>query len=104
MTLFIKLIKEIKAVTLAFSLAIGFLLVATAGGQMAPLLLQQTIDHYLTPIARGKEVPIEGFQRLLLLYLLLIVITAVLRYISYRMLVYSSNRIVANLRNRAFDV
>ncbi|HEL1227058.1 TPA: hypothetical protein TVN81_001934, partial [Streptococcus equi subsp. zooepidemicus] len=54
MTLFIKLIKEIKAVTLAFSLAIGFLLVATAGGQMAPLLLQQTIDHYLTPIARGK--------------------------------------------------
>ncbi|HEL0780698.1 TPA: ABC transporter ATP-binding protein [Streptococcus equi subsp. zooepidemicus] len=104
MTLFIKLIKEIKAVTLAFSLAIGFLLVATAGGQMAPLLLQQTIDRYLTPIARGKEIPIEGFQRLLLLYLLLIVITAVLRYISYRMLVYSSNRIVANLRNRAFNV
>ncbi|HEL1074498.1 TPA: ABC transporter ATP-binding protein [Streptococcus equi subsp. zooepidemicus] len=104
MTLFIKLIKEIKAVTLAFSLAIGFLLVATAGGQMAPLLLQQTIDRYLTPIARGKEVPIEGLQRLLLLYLLLIVITAVLRYISYRMLVYSSNRIVANLRNRTFDV
>lgn len=49
-------------------------------------------------------VSLEGLQLLLLSYLTMILVTAVLRYVSYRSLVYASNKIVSNLRNRAFDI
>ncbi|MGT2932564.1 ABC transporter ATP-binding protein [Streptococcus catagoni] len=104
MSLYIKLIKEIKTVSLPFCSGIVLLLVATAGSQFSPLLLQDMIDKYLTPLSIGKKVGLLAFQKLLLLYLALIIITAVLRYISFRTLVYTSNKIVTNLRNRAFDI
>ncbi|EHI69631.1 ABC transporter ATP-binding protein [Streptococcus ictaluri] len=104
MTLFITLIKEIKVVRFAFISGIILLLLATATGQVTPLFLQNMIDHYLTPLANGKTVSFQALEGLAMLFLGMILLTSLLRYASYRILVYSSNQIVTNLRNRAFDV
>ncbi|MGT2935953.1 ABC transporter ATP-binding protein [Streptococcus castoreus] len=104
MVLFKRLISEIKVAKTTFATGIGLLLIATAMGQIAPLFLQQIIDNYLGPVAKRETVVISGFQKLALLYLAFILITAVLRYVSYRTLVYSSNKVITHLRNCAFDV
>lgn len=104
MSLFIKLIKELKAVKLSFSLGMILLLVSTAGNQFAPLLVKQMIDNYLSPASKGLGVSYHSFQNRLLIYLAIIISTAILRYVSFRTLVHASNNIISNLRNRAFDI
>lgn len=104
MSLFIKLVNEIRTAKRPFIIGIVLLLMSTAVGQFAPLLLKKMIDDYLTPASKWGVVSLEGLQFLLLSYLTMILVTAVLRYVSYRSLVYASNKIVSNLRNRAFDI
>lgn len=104
MSLFIKLVNEIRTAKRPFIIGIVLLLMSTAVGQFAPLLLKKMIDDYLTPASKWGVVSLEGLQLLLLSYLTMILVTAVLRYVSYRSLVYASNKIVSNLRNRAFDI
>lgn len=104
MALFKRLLSEIKVAKAAFATGIGLLLLATAAGQIAPLLLKQLIDHYLTPLAKGKSIVLAHFEQLSWLYLALIIGSALLRYVSYRSLVYSSNKVVTQLRKQAFDV
>lgn len=104
MTLFKRLLSEIKVAKAAFATGIGLLLLATAAGQIAPLLLKQLIDHYLTPLAKGKSIVLANFEQLSWLYLALIIGSALLSYVSYRSLVYSSNKVVTKLRKQAFDV
>ncbi|KGR72527.1 ABC transporter ATP-binding protein [Streptococcus phocae subsp. salmonis] len=104
MSLFIKLVNEIRTAKRPFIIGIVLLLMSTAVGQFAPLLLKKMIDDYLTPASKWGVVSLEGLQFLLLSYLTMISVTAVLRYVSYRSLVYASNKIVSNLRNRAFDI
>ncbi|MGV3080973.1 ABC transporter ATP-binding protein [Streptococcus dysgalactiae] len=104
MALFKRLLSEIKVAKASFATGIGLLLLATAAGQIAPLLLKQLIDHYLTPLAKGKSIVLAHFEQLSWLYLALIIGSALLRYVSYRSLVYSSNKVVTQLRKQAFDV
>lgn len=104
MSLFIKLVNEIRTAKRPFIIGIVLLLMSTAVGQFAPLLFKKMIDDYLTPASKWGVVSLEGLQLLLLSYLTMILVTAVLRYVSYRSLVYASNKIVSNLRNRAFDI
>ncbi|MGG6832469.1 UNVERIFIED_CONTAM: ABC transporter ATP-binding protein [Streptococcus canis] len=104
MPLMKRLLNEIKVAKGTFATGIGLLLLAMAMGQIAPLFLKQMIDHYLTPLAKGKSIVVTGFQQLAWFYLAMVIGSAILRYVSYRSLVYSSNKVVTHLRNRAFDV
>lgn len=104
MPLMKRLLNEIKVAKGTFATGIGLLLLATAMGQIAPLFLKQMIDHYLTPLAKGKSIVVTGFQQLAWFYLAMVIGSAILRYVSYRSLVYSSNKVVTHLRNRAFDI
>lgn len=104
MSLFIKLSKELKVAKISFISGLLLLLVASALGQVSPILMKQMIDHYLTPIAKGKLVNTELFFQLIFLYSLLILITSLLRYFSFKALVATSNKVVTHLRNKAFDL
>ena len=72
MPLMKRLLNEIKVAKGTFATGIGLLLLATAMGQIAPLFLKQMIDHYLTPLAKGKSIVVTGFQQLAWFYLSLI--------------------------------
>lgn len=103
MSVFKTLMAEIKWARKPFWLGTVLLLVATGAGQYAPLLLQQMIDHFLTPVAQGETFNRDSFTKLIYLYLFLILATAALRYFSFKALIKASNQIVENLRNRAFQ-
>lgn len=53
MALIISLVKELKHVKGLFATGLFLLLLATAGAQLAPLLLQNIIDNDLTQVSKG---------------------------------------------------
>lgn len=104
MGLIIKLLKEIKIARGSFTVGICLLLIATAAGQLSPLLLKEIIDKQLTPVAKGLQINHQLFYQLVAYYFAITLITAVFRYLSFRTLIYSSNKVVSHLRERTFDV
>ena len=53
MSVILSLVKEIKHVKGLFVAGLVLLLLATAGAQLAPLILQSLIDHNLTDVSKG---------------------------------------------------
>ena len=53
MSVILSLVKEIKHVKGLFVAGLVLLLLATAGAQLAPLILQHLIDHNLTDVSKG---------------------------------------------------
>lgn len=104
MGLIIKLLKELKIARGSFTVGICLLLIATAAGQLSPLLLKEIIDKQLTPVAKGLQINHQLFYQLVAYYFAITLITAVFRYLSFRTLIYSSNKVVSHLRERTFDV
>lgn len=104
MGLIIKLLKELKIARGSFTVGICLLLLATAAGQLSPLLLKEIIDKQLTPVAKGLQINHQLFYQLVAYYFAITLITAVFRYLSFRTLIYSSNKVVSHLRERTFDV
>lgn len=100
----LSLLKEIKHVKGIFIAGLSLLLLATAGAQLAPLLLKSVIDHDLADVSKGLILNQEDFLGKLALYLGCLLIAGVLRYVSFRVLVKCANQVVTNLRNRAYDV
>ncbi|KHD45376.1 ABC transporter ATP-binding protein [Streptococcus hongkongensis] len=104
MSLIITLLKELKVAKVSFTLGIFLLLIATAAGQLAPLLLKEIIDKQLTPVADGLQINHHLFYQFIFYYFAVTLLTAIFRYISFRTLIYSSNKVVSHLRKKAFNI
>ena len=104
MQVIIKLVSEIKHVFRLFATGLFLLLLATAGAQLAPLLLQHVIDTDLAAVSRHQVFHQDEFVLKLAIYIGLLVIAGIFRYASFRMLVACANQIATNLRNRAYDI
>ncbi|CAM4258588.1 ABC transporter ATP-binding protein [Streptococcus penaeicida] len=103
MPVFKSLLAEIKWGKKPFWIGIFLLLLATGAGQYGPLLLQRMIDQFLTPLAKGKQDHLSSFYHLVYLYLVLIFLTSIFRYYSFKSLIKASNLIVERLRNQVFE-
>jgi ABC-type multidrug transport system, ATPase and permease components len=68
----------------------------------APLIAQQVIDNVITPAAENGEMFTDILMRLLIIFSLLMLITAVLRYFSYLILTKAANAIVKVLRDQSY--
>lgn len=104
MATILQLVKELKVVRRLFAVGLLSLLLATAGNQLAPLILQHIIDHDLTGVSHGLVLHQTDFLIKLAMYIALLAVAGVLRYGSFRILIACANQIVTNLRNRAYDV
>lgn len=104
MATILQLVKELKVVRRLFAVGLLSLLLATAGNQLAPLILQHIIDNDLTGVSHGLVLHQADFLIKLAMYIALLAVAGVLRYGSFRILIACANQIVTNLRNRAYDV
>ncbi|MGZ7236411.1 ABC transporter transmembrane domain-containing protein, partial [Streptococcus pyogenes] len=87
-----------------FIAGLSLLLLATAGGQLAPLLLKNIIDQDLTGLSNGLVLHHADFLIKLAIYMGLLVFAGLFRYGSFRVLIACANQVVTNLRNRAYAV
>lgn len=62
MSLFIKLVNEIRTAKRPFIIGIVLLLMSTAVGQFAPLLFKKMIDDYLTPASKWGWYRLKDFS------------------------------------------
>ena len=104
MKVMIQLVSELKHVFGLFATGLFLLLLATAGAQLAPLLLQNIIDTDLTAISDKALFHQDAFVWKLVVYIGILVIAGMFRYGSFRILVACANQIATNLRNRAYDM
>ncbi|MFA9492592.1 ABC transporter ATP-binding protein [Streptococcus sp. E17BB] len=104
MTVILTLIKEIKQVKWLFFWAVVLFLLGTMASQLAPMMLQTAIDAHLRPLTGQTVFQASAFLQLMSGYLLLLLMGAGLTYWASRLLRRSGNQIVADLRNRAYDV
>ena len=104
MALIISLVKELKHVKGLFATGLFLLLLATAGAQLAPLLLQNIIDNDLTQVSKGLVLNQADFLTKLAIYIGLLALAGLFRYGSFRILIACANNVVTHLRNRAYDV
>ncbi|MGT2910477.1 ABC transporter ATP-binding protein [Streptococcus cameli] len=100
----IQLIKEIRHAWTFFVAGLLLLLLATAGAQLAPLVLQGIIDNQLTAVSKGMPFDQLVFLKELGLYIGLLALAGSFRYGSFRVLIACSNRVTQTLRNRAYQV
>lgn len=98
------LLKEVKQVPGLFGLGLLLLVLATAGGQGAPLVMQSIIDGPLRAVAQGQANGGQAFAEQVGLYLVLLLGSGILLYLAQIVLMRCANSIAANLRNRAYDV
>lgn len=98
------LIKEIRHVWPIFVVAFGLDLLSTISNQLSPLVLKDLVDRLLRPVSQGQQLDQAELLKQLGLYLLLLALSGILVYLGRRLLTHCSNRIVENLRNRAYDV
>lgn len=98
------LLKEIGQVKRLFGLAVGIYLIGMVATQLAPLLLKQVVDQFLRPVSQEQELAEADLLQGLGAYLGLLISAVVLSYGANRLLNHCSNRIVENLRNRAYAV
>lgn len=104
MALIISLVKELKHVKGLFATGLFLLLLATAGAQLAPLLLQNIIDNDLTQVSKGLVLNQADFLTKLAIYIGLLALAGLFRYGTFRILIACANNVVTHLRNRAYDV
>lgn len=104
MKVILKLIAELKHVSTLFVTGLFLLLLATAGAQLAPLLLQNVIDKDLAAISDKQVFHQDAFVLKLAIYIGILVVAGIFRYGSFRILVACANQIATNLRNRAYDI
>lgn len=104
MRLILSLLKELKHAKGIFIAGLSLLLLATAGGQLAPLLLKNIIDQDLTGLSNGLVLHHADFLRKLAIYMGLLVFAGLFRYGSFRVLIACANQVITNLRNRAYAV
>ena len=104
MSVILSLVKEIKHVKGLFVAGLVLLLLATAGAQLAPLILQSLIDHNLTDVSKGLVLEQGDFLSKLVLFISLLALAGLLRYGSFRVLMACANQVATNLRNRAYAV
>lgn len=104
MNVIVTLIKEIKQVKRLFFWAVVLYLLGTMTSQLAPMILQIAIDAHLRPLTGQTVFQAAAFLRLMSGYLFLLLFGSGLTYWASRLLRRSGNQIVADLRNRAYDV
>lgn len=80
-----------------------FLIVAVVADLSAPLLAQRVIDFVITPAAETGEFFGDVLTRLLIIYALLMLTAAILRYFSYLFLTKAANNIVKVVRDQAYS-
>lgn len=86
----------------SFVLGFIFLIIAVITDLSAPLIAQQVIDYVITPAAENGEVFTDDLVRLLGIFSVLMLVTAVLRYFSYLILTKAANGIVKVLRDQSY--
>ncbi len=104
MSVILSLMKELKQVKSLFVSGLLLLLLATAGVQLAPLILQNLIDQDLTAVSKGLVLNQRDFLIKLASFIGLLAIGGLLRYGSFRILMVCANQVATNLRNRAYTV
>lgn len=104
MSVILSLMKELKQVKSLFVSGLLLLLLATAGVQLAPLILQNLIDQDLTAVSKGLVLNQHDFLIKLASFIGLLAIGGLLRYGSFRILMVCANQVATNLRNRAYTV
>ena len=102
MTTVKRLLSYMKYSKLNFMLGFTFLIIAVIADLSAPLIAQRVIDDVITPAAENGELFTEALIRLLLIFSVLMLITAVLRYFSYLILTKAANSIVKKLRDQSY--
>jgi ATP-binding cassette subfamily B tetracycline resistance protein len=104
MTILGFLLKQIKHIKWLFIIAVVFYLLASTLVQLAPLLIQQTIDGPITDLSKGLPFDETVFLTQSAQYMGMTVLGAIGFYLSMRLLMHCANRIAENLRNQAYDV
>lgn len=102
MTTVKRLLSYMKYSKLSFLFGFIFLIIAVITDLSAPLIAQQVIDDVITPAAENGEMFTEALMRLLIIFALLMLVTAVLRYFSYLILTKAANGIVKVLRDQSY--
>ena len=102
MTTVKRLLSYMKYSKLSFVFGFAFLIIAVIADLSAPLIAQQVIDNVITPAAENGEMFTDVLTRLLIIFSLLMLITAVLRYFSYLILTKAANGIVKVLRDQSY--
>lgn len=80
----------------SFALALFLLLFSSGAKMLGPVILQQAVDHYIVP----KD--FRGLALLLLGYVLLVILGFAANYVEIIRLEIVSQRIIADLKKRAF--
>ena len=102
MTTVKRLLSYMKYSKLSFVFGFTFLIIAVITDLSAPLIAQQVIDNVITPAAENGEMFTDTLVRLLVIFSLLMLVTAVLRYFSYLILTKAANGIVKVLRDQSY--
>lgn len=102
MTTVKRLLSYMKYSKLSFVFGFAFLIIAVIADLSAPLIAQQVIDNVITPAAENGEMFTDVLIRLLIIFSLLMFITAVLRYFNYLILTKAANGIVKVLRDQSY--
>ena len=98
-----RLLAYMSLYKLRFTIGFSLLIVAVFADLGAPLVVQRIIDDVITPASAGGDMLVDRLVRLLVLYGALMLITAVLRYISFLVLTKTANSIVKVIRDQAYE-
>lgn len=102
MKTFKRLLTYMKFDKLKFVVGFGLLIAAVFADLSAPLIAQRVIDDVITPAAAEGVFVTNVLLRLLVIYAVLMLLTAVLRYISFLILTKAANSIVKRIRDEAY--
>lgn len=98
-----RLLSYIRLVAPLFTIGMILLILSTLGTQLAPLIIQYTMDEVLTPAWNGASDQLPRLIPLLSAYTGLTAISSVIGYVATRTLMHSTNKIGEYLRNQAYD-
>ncbi|MGT2784179.1 ABC transporter ATP-binding protein [Streptococcus merionis] len=104
MQITLRLLKEIKLFWRLFALGICLMILSGIMVQVAPLIVQETIDTVLTPVSKGAPLDTGRLLTQLGLFIGLTIIGNSISYGSVRILMHVANKVGEALRNRAYDV
>ncbi len=98
-----RLLSYMKYGKLHFIVGFTFLFLAVFADLSAPLIAQRIIDEVITPAAEEGILFSDALMGLLLTFLVLMFVTAILRYVSYLVLTKAANKIVKILRDESYS-
>lgn len=99
----VRLLSYMKYKKINFVFGFIFLILAVGADLSAPLIAQQVIDNVITPAAENGELFTDALIRLLVIYSVLMLATAILRYFSFLILTKAANGIVKVVRDQAYS-